>query len=95
MVKKVLLQCVGTSIGQKDIASLDDRLVDLEFDSFRFVQLVVQLENALEIEFSDEKLDYRRFERVRDVLQYLEELVQDQSTGARNNGLSRSRERGR
>jgi acyl carrier protein len=74
MVDNVLLQCVGTSIGQTAVASLDDRLVDLEFDSLRFIQLVVQLEHALGIEFADEKLDYRRFERVRDVLQYLEEL---------------------
>ena len=75
MVENVLLKCVGTSIGQQDGTSLDDRLVDLEFDSLRFVQLVVQLEDALGVEFDDENLDYRRFERIRDVLQYLEELV--------------------
>ncbi|HLG54338.1 MAG TPA: acyl carrier protein [Vicinamibacterales bacterium] len=75
MVEDVLLRCVGTSIGQQGGASLDDRLVDLQIDSLRFVQLVVQLEHALGIEFADESLDYRRFERIRDVLQYLEELV--------------------
>jgi hypothetical protein len=35
----------------------------------------MQLEHALEVEFADEKLDYRRFERIRDVLRSLEDLV--------------------
>jgi len=75
MVKNELLRCVGTSIGQQGGLSLDDRLVDLELDSLRFIQLVVQLEHALGVEFADDRLDYRRFERIRDVLVYLEELV--------------------
>ena len=81
MVENVLLECVGKSIGQKGGVSLDDRLVDLEIDSLRFVQLVVQLEHALGIEFADENLNYRRFEQIRDVLQYLNELISGSGQG--------------
>ena len=75
MVEEVLLKRIGTTIGQQNHASVGDRLVDVGIDSLRFIQLVVQLEHDLDIEFADENLDYRRFERIRDVLQYLEELV--------------------
>jgi acyl carrier protein len=74
MVENVLLDCVVKSLGQQSRPSLDDQLVDLGFDSLRFIQLVVQLEHALGLEFADDRLDYRLFERVRDVLHYLEEL---------------------
>ena len=46
MLANILLDCVGKTIGERDTASLEDRLVDLDFDSLRFIQLVVQLENA-------------------------------------------------
>jgi acyl carrier protein len=75
MLKSVLFRCVGTTAAYLSSLSLDDRLVDLEFDSLRFIQLVVQLENALGIQFEDEKLDPAQFERMRDVLSYLEQLI--------------------
>ena len=77
MVETTLLKCIGTTIGEEGVATLNHRLVDLEFDSYRFIQLVVQLENALGVEFADDKLNYRQFERVRDVSRYLRKLVSD------------------
>lgn len=77
MVETALLKCIGTTIGEQGTATLDHRLVDLEFDSYRFIQLVVQLESALGVEFADDKLNYRQFERVRDVSRYLKKLVSE------------------
>lgn len=74
-IETVLLRCIGTTIGEAGTTTLDHRLVELEFDSYRFIQLVVQLENALGVEFADDKLNYRQFERVRDVSRYLKKLV--------------------
>jgi acyl carrier protein len=63
-----------------DSISLSDRFVDLEFDSLRFIQLVVQLEYVLSIEFEDEKLNPALFERVGDLLAYLETLAPEAPT---------------
>jgi acyl carrier protein len=73
VVEDVLLECVEVC-GFRG-ASLDDRLADLGFDSLRFVQLVVRLEAVLGVEFADEKLDYHSFDRLRDVLLYVESLL--------------------
>ena len=81
MVENMLLECVRKSIGQPGSRSLDDLLVELGFDSLRFIQLIVQLENALGIEFADDMLNYRHFERIGDVLRYLESLLSEKSTG--------------
>ncbi|MBZ9770998.1 phosphopantetheine-binding protein [Mesorhizobium sp. CO1-1-8] len=75
MVETVLFRCVGKTAAYLSSVSLDDRLVDLEFDSLRFIQLVVQLENALGVVFDDEKLDPAQFERMSDLLAYLETLA--------------------
>ncbi len=75
MLENVLFRCVRTSAAYLESVSLDDRFIDLEFDSLRFIQLVVQLENALGIEFADDKLDPAQFERMSDLLAYLEILA--------------------
>jgi len=80
MLQSVLFQCVSTSVPYLDNISLDDRFVDLDFDSLRFIQLVVQLENVLGIEFEDEKLNPALFERVGDLLAYLEILAAEAPT---------------
>jgi acyl carrier protein len=73
-VEDVLRQCLGSCGFRPADVSLDDRLEDLGFESLRFVQLVVLLETSLNVEFADERLDYRGFERVRDVLAYVQSL---------------------
>ena len=75
MVEEVLLGCIAKTTGEETLASLDDRLVDLTFDSLRFIQLVVQIEHALAVEFSDDRLNYHSFERVKDLSNYLNGLV--------------------
>ena len=75
-VEGVLRDCLGSCGFRPADVSLNDRLDDLGFDSLRFIQLVVLLETWLNVEFADERLDYRSFERVRDVLAYVESLTQ-------------------
>ena len=75
-VEDVLRHCLGSCGLRPADVSLDDRLEDLGFESLRFVQLVVLLETSLNVEFADERLDYRGFERIRDVLAYVESLTQ-------------------
>lgn len=75
MPDDVFMECVEKTFGSSACVSYDDRIVDVGFDSLRFVQLVVLLEAAFSVRFADEKLNYRSFERIRDVSDYVDELT--------------------
>ncbi len=74
-MEEVLLDCIRRSAAYLGSASLEDRLIDAEIDSLRFIQLVVLLENKLELEFEDKKLNSAEFERFGDILSYMQEIA--------------------
>jgi acyl carrier protein len=91
VLEAVLFRCVGKTAPYLSNFSLDDRLVDLDFDSLKFIQLVVQLENALAIDFDDEKLDPAKFEKMRDLLAYLETLAPNAAIAPEGYSLGESK----
>nr|WP_267876025.1 phosphopantetheine-binding protein [Massilia rubra] len=82
-----MLRCIGKTAPYISSFSLDDRFVDLDFDSLRFIQLIVQLEHALGVEFDDEKLNPTSFERIGDLLAYLETLTPSAASAPEKNSL--------
>jgi acyl carrier protein len=47
-------------------------LLDLGFDSLKFIELVLKIEFEFGIEFDDEDLNYRKFTQVSEVADYIE-----------------------
>ena len=67
---------VIAKVSARDLLNLEagqDLVVDLGIDSPKALELLVELEEALEIEISDE--DAARFETVGDILGYVEALA--------------------
>jgi len=63
-------------VSTRDLSTLEaaqDLVVDLGIDSPKALELLVELEEALEIEITDE--DAARFETVGDILTYVEALA--------------------
>ena len=87
MNETVLLRCIGKTGPYISSFSLDDSFVDLDFDSLRFIQLIVQLEHALGVVFDDEKLNPASFERIGDLLAYLETLTPSAASGPEKSSL--------
>lgn len=47
----------------------------LELDSFMFIQLIVNLESAFNIEFSEDDLQEERFIKIGDLVERIEQLI--------------------
>jgi acyl carrier protein len=71
-VKSIVLQCIRKHLGELTNVDLESSLVDLGYDSMKFIELVVIIEQRFSIEFADEDLNYRRFGHVSDLLAYVE-----------------------
>ncbi|WP_113700940.1 acyl carrier protein [Nonomuraea lactucae] len=74
-VETRLLACIRAHRAELDGVGPGGTLVDLGYDSLSFIELVLRVENEFGVEFDDERLDYRRFERVGDLLRYVESLL--------------------
>lgn len=55
----------------------NDDLTQLYINSIVFIKIVVELENAFEIEFEDAELDFKRFKSLTTLSDYVEKLVQE------------------
>jgi acyl carrier protein len=60
---------------QKELESIDNispanKLVEIGFDSLKFIKLVVAMEGTLDIVFDDEDLNYLKFPTIEDLIQY-------------------------
>lgn len=53
----------------------DSELIDMGIDSLRYMNIVVKLEDAYNVEFDDDFLMSDSFDRVRDIVTYLLEKV--------------------
>lgn len=51
---------------------VNDTLQDTGIDSINFVKLVIALEEAFDLEFDEDMLSMRRFERITDIVDYIE-----------------------
>jgi acyl carrier protein len=55
---------------------LQDHIVDIGYDSLKFIELVIKIEMEFGFEFSDDDLNYQRFTTVRDISDYINEKMQ-------------------
>jgi len=76
-VLDVISQAGAGGTVPKESASLTEN----GFDSYSFLEMVVQLENSLDFAFSDEQLDYRKYKTLGDFIDLAERLV-SQNAGA-------------
>ena len=56
--------------------NLHDHIVDIGYDSLKFIELVIKIEMEFGFEFSDDDLNYQRFTTVRDISDYINEKLQ-------------------
>jgi acyl carrier protein len=49
----------------------ENKLIDIGYDSLKFIELVIKAEASFNIEFEDEYLNYHRFETIRQVADYI------------------------
>lgn len=69
----LLLELIKKNADTKKI-TLDDSIEKAEFSSYKFVKCVVEIEDAFNVEFDDEYLDFNKFKKIRDILEYINSL---------------------
>lgn len=51
--------------------TLDSNLVEMGYNSFKFIELIVGIEIEFDLVFDDEVLDYRKYETIRDLVDFI------------------------
>lgn len=66
-----------------DVKEIDEIHIfdDLNFDSIKFIQLIVKLEDSFDFEFPDEYLQMDRFSTVNQIINTVVELMEEKSNG--------------
>jgi|HubBroStandDraft_3_1064219.scaffolds.fasta_scaffold741627_2 acyl carrier protein len=70
-----LINLIEDQLEIKDEVTLNNKLVDIGYDSLKFIELVIKIESFFEIEFEDEYLSYHKFETVSEVEEYISSKV--------------------
>lgn len=55
--------------------TMDENLENIGFNSLIFVKLVVTIEDTFQFTFDDEMLDYKRYETLQDILDYIQARI--------------------
>ena len=79
MNKKDIIKKV-TDIIQKEsklelIIKIDDNLSDIGINSLNFIKMIVRLEEAFDVEFPDEVLEYDKFNTISEVATYINNFL--------------------
>ena len=72
--KKVIAQTLEI---QPENINLEAKLQDLGANSYYYLRIVVALEDEFGFEFSDDQLDYEKFETVMEIVNYVEKQIQN------------------
>jgi acyl carrier protein len=66
IIKKIIAKnCCDTSLG----------LADIGIDSLAFINIVVEIENVFDIVFDDKMLDYKCFQSISDLINYIASVI--------------------
>lgn len=57
--------------------NLNDKFEHLGVNSAVFIKFVVKLEDAFDIEFDDDNLDYDNFQTIADIIRYIEQKMEE------------------
>jgi acyl carrier protein len=66
-IEKQLINLIEDHLEIKHDVATDNKLVDIGYDSLKFIELVIKIESLFEIEFEDEYLSYHKFDTVSEV----------------------------
>lgn len=67
-----LVTMIKSQNGDDEVFDVESNLIDMGYNSHKFVELVIKIESEFEIEFGDDDLDYRNFVAVKDLVDYIE-----------------------
>lgn len=76
-IKKKLLETVKKQVNSiigRDIL-LEDEMAKIGLNSIAFIQIIVELEEELEFEFDDDRLDFYKFHTIQDIFIYIKEKL--------------------
>ena len=82
VVRKIAIQETGWDITNVD---LNSNFNDLGINSIEFVKMIVLVEDALNIEFEDEYLDYGKYNSIDEWIKYVEQKVLDNELNTEKN----------
>lgn len=79
MNKQEIIQKV-TEIIQKEselevVIKINDNLANLGINSLNFIRMIVRLEEAFNIEFPDEALEYDKFNTILEIATYIDNFL--------------------
>ena len=79
MNKQEIIQKV-TEIIQKEselevVIKINDDLANLGINSLNFIRMIVRLEEAFNIEFPDEALEYDKFNTILEIVTYIDNFL--------------------
>lgn len=72
-VQESVIEIDESKVEQLDI--MKSNLIDIGFNSFLFIRLIVEIENEFDIEFDDEKLNIGAFLTINDLCDYIKSKV--------------------
>lgn len=61
----------------RSAVDINDDLAYLGINSINYVKIVIELEDELDIEFEDDKIDFSQFPTFTDLCTYVEKLVRE------------------
>ncbi len=71
IVKRLAIQVSLSDVNINEISSSSNILTDLNFNSYLFIELIVDLEDELQINFDDEDLVIDKFEKLSNFINLL------------------------
>lgn len=72
ILRRILCRYISLKIPAEQI-TLEDKLEDIGVDSISFMKVVVAIEQSFGFEFKDEDLIIDNFERIKNVIRYIDE----------------------
>lgn len=69
-IAETVIKLIYKELEDIDNISPANTLVEIGFDSLKFIKLVVAMEGTLDIVFDDDDLNYLKFPTIEDLIQY-------------------------
>ncbi len=66
-----LIELIGQYIKEGLTVTMESSLEDLGFDSYKFVKLVIDIEEEYDMEFTDDDLSYKKFDKVKYLYEHI------------------------
>lgn len=69
--EKRLIELISQNINDCEIVTMESKLEEIGFDSYKFIKLVIAIEEEFNVEFEDDDLSYKKYDKVKNLFEHL------------------------